>query len=95
MQSNEEEGEATELRSNDTVETVRTELRKAVLVKRKEDRTSAWNKSRTNLGEYPGSETFSTEYVNERVKLLKKKRISLMDYRYLPNALIQVCISLE
>lgn len=84
-----------ELRSNDTVEIVRTELREAVLMKRKEDRASAWNKSRINLGEYPGIESFSTEYIDERVKLLRKKRISLVDYRYLPNALIQVYILLE
>lgn len=86
-----------ELRSSDSdrVETMRTELREAALVRRKETRVSAWNKNRINLGEYPGIEQFSTGYVDEKVKLLKRKRISLVDYRYLPNALIQVCISLE
>lgn len=90
-------GEAGELRSSDSerVETIRMELREAALMKRKENRVSAWNKSRTNLGEYPGVEQFSTEYIDEKVKLLRKKRISLADYRYLPNALIQVRISLE
>lgn len=87
----EERGEAAGLRSNDSerVETIRTELREAALVKRKENRVSVWNRSRTNLGEYPGVEQFSTEYIDEKVKLLRKKRISLVDYRYLPNALIQ------
>ncbi|KYN30789.1 hypothetical protein ALC56_14600 [Trachymyrmex septentrionalis] len=89
---NEERDEATELSSNDSdrIETIRTELREAALIKRKENRVSAWNKSRINLGECPGVELFSIEYIDKKVKLLKRKRISLADYRYLPNALIQV-----
>jgi len=94
---NEVRDETAELCSNDSdrVETVRMELRGAALMKRKENRVSAWNKSRTNLGECSGIESFSIEYINEKVKLLKRKRIALVDYRYLSNALIQVCISLE
>ncbi|XP_012530458.1 uncharacterized protein LOC105833337 isoform X2 [Monomorium pharaonis] len=68
---------------------MRTELREAALTKRREDRVSAWNKSRTNLGECPGIESFSVEFVDEKLRLLKKKRLPLVDYRYLPNALIQ------
>ncbi|XP_077257371.1 uncharacterized protein LOC143894700 [Temnothorax americanus] len=84
-----DEGAEFRLNDSDRVETVRTELREAALMKRKENRVSAWNKSRTNLGECPGVEPFSSEYIDEKVKLLKRKRISLVDYRYLPNALIQ------
>lgn len=93
--TNEEIDETGKLRSNDnnTVENVRVELREATLTKRKQNRTSAWSKNRKNLGECPGNELFSIEYVIERVKLLKKKRITLEDYRYLPNALIQVQFS--
>jgi len=94
---NEARDETAKLCPNDSdrVETVRMELRGTTLMKRKENRVSAWNKSRTNLGECPEIEPFSIEYINEKVKLLKKKRIALVDYRYLSNALIQVCISLE
>lgn len=90
----EERGEAVELGSNDSdrIETVRMELREAAWMKRREDRMSAWNRSRPNLGECPMIESFSIEYIGEKVKLLKRKRISLIDYRYLANALIQVCI---
>jgi len=93
LTTNEEIDEAGKLQSSDsnTVENVRVELREATLTKRKQNRTSAWDKNRKNLGECPENELFTVEYVNERVKLLKKKRISLEDYRYLPNALIQVC----
>lgn len=91
MWTTEERGKTAEFRSNgsDRVKTVRMELREAALMKRKENRLSVWNKGRTNLGEYPGFELFSSDYVDEKVKLLKRKRISLVDYRYLPNALIQ------
>ncbi|KYM88479.1 hypothetical protein ALC53_02962 [Atta colombica] len=91
MQAVEERDEGTELSSNDSdrIETIRMELREATLIKRKENRLSAWNKSRINLGEYSGVELFSIEYIDKKVKLLKRKRISLADYRYLPNALIQ------
>ncbi|XP_011633158.1 uncharacterized protein LOC105424559 [Pogonomyrmex barbatus] len=91
MQTTDEEvGEAAKLCMNDNmVEIIRTELRETVSMKRKEDRTSAWNRNRLNLGEYPGVESFSIEYVGKRARLLKKKRISFVDYRYLPNALIQ------
>ncbi|GAB1864730.1 Importin subunit alpha-2-like protein [Camponotus japonicus] len=91
LTTNEEIDEAGKLQSSDsnTVENVRVELREAALTKRKQNRTSAWDKNRKNLGECPENELFTVEYVNERVKLLKKKRISLEDYRYLPNALIQ------
>lgn len=97
MWTTEERGKTAEFRSNgsDRVKTVRMELREAALMKRKENRLSVWNKGRTNLGEYPGFELFSSDYVDEKVKLLKRKRISLVDYRYLPNALIQVYVSLE
>ncbi|XP_014473786.1 PREDICTED: uncharacterized protein LOC106743853 isoform X2 [Dinoponera quadriceps] len=84
--------EATELWTDDnnTFETVRTRLREATLMKRKENRVSAWNKNRTSLlGESFGNGFFSIDYISERAKLLKKKRISSEDYRYLPNALIQ------
>ncbi|XP_011156304.2 uncharacterized protein LOC105193527 [Solenopsis invicta] len=89
--TNEERYEAAELHSNDSdrVETVRTELREAALTKRKEDRVSTWNKNRTNLGEFPGIELFSVEYVDEKVRLLKRKKLLFVEYRYLPNALIQ------
>ncbi|XP_070161988.1 transmembrane and coiled-coil domain-containing protein 6 [Polyergus mexicanus] len=89
--TNEEIDETGKLRSNDnnTVENVRVELREATLTTRKQNRTSAWSKNRKNLGECLGNELFSIEYVIERIKLLKKKRITLEDYRYLPNALIQ------
>lgn len=92
MQANEEENidEAVQVGSNDRVEVMRTELRAATLTKRKEDRVFAWSKNRIDLGECPGDERFSTEYIDERAKLLKKKLIVLADYRYLPNALIQV-----
>lgn len=70
---------------------LRIELREVALTKRKENRALIWNKNRTNLGEYPRDEQFSVEYINEKAKLLKRKLISLEDYRYLPNALIQVC----
>ncbi|XP_072751661.1 uncharacterized protein [Anoplolepis gracilipes] len=93
MQTNNEQiiDEVEKLRSNDshTVENVRVELREASLTKRKQNRSSAWSKNRKNLGECVRNELFSIEYVNERAKLLRKKRISLEDYRYLPNALIQ------
>lgn len=94
MLTNEELNETEKLQSNEsnTIENVREELREASLIKRKQNRTSAWDKNRKNLGECPENELFTVEYVNERVKLLKKKRISREDYRYLPNALIQVCI---
>ncbi|XP_029168485.1 uncharacterized protein LOC114938647 isoform X2 [Nylanderia fulva] len=85
----EEVEEAGKLQSNDsTVEIVREELREATFTKRKQNRTSQWSKNRKNLGE-SGNQVFSTEYVNEKAKLLKRKKISLEDYRYLPNALIQ------
>lgn len=88
--------EAAKCQSDDdnTLETVRVGLREATLTKRKEDRASAWNKNRVSLGESFGNGSFSTEYVSERAKLLKKKRISFQDYRYLPNALIQVHIQI-
>ncbi|EFN62416.1 hypothetical protein EAG_01606 [Camponotus floridanus] len=91
LTTNEEIDEAGKLQSNDsnTVENLRVELREATLTKRRQNRTSAWDKNRKNLGECPENELFTVEYVNERVKFLKKKRISLKDYRYLPNALIQ------
>lgn len=91
MLTNEELNETEKLQSNEsnTIENVREELREASLIKRKQNRTSAWDKNRKNLGECPENELFTVEYVNERVKLLKKKRISREDYRYLPNALIQ------
>ncbi|TGZ58352.1 Uncharacterized protein DBV15_09487 [Temnothorax longispinosus] len=73
-----DEGAEFRLNDSDRVETVRTELREAALMKRKENRVSAWNKSRTNLGECPGVEPFSSEYIDEKVKLLKRKRISLI-----------------
>lgn len=84
--------EASQLRPNDdnTFETVRVGLREATLAKRKKDRTSAWNKNRASLGEFSRNEFFPTDYVNEKAKLLRKKKISYQDYRYLPNALIQV-----
>lgn len=89
--TDEEKSEASKLRSNDnTVEVMRIELREATLTKRKEDRASAWRRNRINLGECQTNQLFSIEYVNEKVKLLKKRKISLEDYRYLPNALIQV-----
>lgn len=87
--TDEETGEG----SSDRVESMRTELREVALIKRKEDRAFSWNKNRTNLGHCPGDDLFSIEYINERTMLLKNKRISLRDYRYLPNALIQVCFS--
>jgi hypothetical protein len=93
MKTTEEEiGETVEFESNNhgRVEIMRTELRETILIKRKEDRIFVWNKNRTNLGNYLGNEVFSAEYINERTKLLKKKQISLEDYKYLPNALIQV-----
>lgn len=92
LTTNEEVDEAGKLQSDDsnTVKNVRVELREATLTKRRQNRTSAWDKNRKNLGECPENELFTVAYVNERVKLLKKKRISLKDYRYLPNALIQV-----
>ncbi|KYM95937.1 PREDICTED: uncharacterized protein LOC108779834 [Cyphomyrmex costatus] len=91
---NEEKDEAAALCSNDSdriyrIETIRTELREAAFVKRKEDRVSAWNRSRTNLKECPMVGSFTIKYINEKVELLKRKKISLTDYRYLPNALIQ------
>lgn len=94
--ANEEVDEAEKLQSNDSsaVEIVREELREATLTKRRQNRTSEWCKNRKNLGECPGNQVFSIEYVNERAKLLKRKKISLEDYRYLPNALIQVYIAL-
>ncbi|XP_011871128.1 PREDICTED: importin subunit alpha-9 isoform X2 [Vollenhovia emeryi] len=62
------ENEAAELGSSDSnvVETLRTELREAASTKRKESRVSAWNRSRTNLGECPGVELFSAEHVDEK-----------------------------
>jgi len=96
MKTTEEEiGETVEFGSNDhgRVEIMRTELREAILIKRKEDRIFVWNKNRTNLGNYLGNEVFSAEYINEKTRLLKKKQISLEDYKYLPNALIQVCFA--
>ncbi|XP_012219124.1 importin subunit alpha-8 [Linepithema humile] len=88
--TDEEKSETLELQSSDnTVEIMRTELREATLTKRKEDRAFAWRKNRINLGECQRSQLFSIEYVNEKVKLLKKRKISFEDYRYLPNALIQ------
>lgn len=89
---NEERDEAMELCSNDSerIETIRTELREAILIKRRENRMSAWNKSRTNLGECPEVESFSIEYIEKKVKLLKREKLSLADYRHLSNALIQV-----
>ncbi|KAH0952795.1 hypothetical protein HN011_012249 [Eciton burchellii] len=92
MKTTEEEiGETVEFGSNNhgRMEIMRTELRETILIKRKEDRIFVWNKNRTNLGNYLGNEVFSAEYINERTKLLKKKQISLEDYKYLPNALIQ------
>lgn len=83
------------LNGSNRVEAVRMELREIVLRRRKENRASTWNKSRTNLGGCPGLQQFSIKYVDEKVKLLKRKRISLVDYRCLPNALIQVCFSVE
>lgn len=73
-----------------TIENMRVTLREANSMKRKEDRLYLWNTHRTILGECPGGELFSIEYVCEKAKLLKKKKIRLEDYRYLPNALIQV-----
>ncbi|XP_032688035.1 importin subunit alpha-9 [Odontomachus brunneus] len=75
--------------NDNTLETARVGLREATLAKRKKDRTSAWNKNRASLGESSKNEFFSIDYVNERAKLLRKKRISCEDYRYLPNVLIQ------
>ncbi|XP_011147260.1 importin subunit alpha-9 [Harpegnathos saltator] len=74
---------------NNTFEVVRIGLREAALTKRKKDRISAWNKNRTGLGESIENAFFPIDYVNERARFLKRKRISLEDYRYLPNALIQ------
>jgi len=93
MKTTEEEIGETVYESNDygRVKIMRTELREAILIKRKEDRVFVWNKNRTNLGNCLGNELFSAEYINEKTKLLKKKQISLEDYKYLPNALIQVC----
>lgn len=89
--TDEEKNEVLEFQSSDnTVDTIRTELREAILTKRKKNRTSTWKKNRINLGECQGNQLFSIDYINEKVKLLKKRKISLEDYRYLSNALIQV-----
>lgn len=95
MQTTIEKIDETGKQSNDSnaVENVRIELREATLTKRKQNRTSVWNKNRKNLGECPENELFSIEYIIEKAKLLKKKRITLEDYRYLPNVLIQVHFS--
>lgn len=84
--------EATELQvdDNNALETVRMGLREVTLTKRKEDRVLTWSKNRASLGDFSKNEFFSIDYVVERAKLLKKKKILLEDYRYLPNAFIQV-----
>lgn len=90
---NETINEVLEVRSDDNIlEIMRVKLRENVLTRRKENRASAWDKNRV-LGDYRDEEFFSIKYVDEKVTLLKRRKISFKDYRRLSNALIQVCIA--
>lgn len=84
--------EITQLQLDDknTLKTIRMELREVAFTKRKEDRVSVWNRNRANLGVSSENGPFQFDHIDEKAILLKKKRISCRDYRYLPNALIQV-----
>ncbi|XP_053997498.1 uncharacterized protein LOC128886552 [Hylaeus anthracinus] len=77
------------LKKEDSVEMMRECLRELTYMERKEHRTKALNKSRVALGNIIPDASFTTEFVVEKAKALKKKTLSVEEYKQLQNALIQ------
>ncbi|CAK9828657.1 hypothetical protein ANTRET_LOCUS6141 [Anthophora retusa] len=73
----------------DAVEVMRENLRELVHMERKENRMRTLNKNRVALGNIVTNSSFTTEFIVEKAKALKKKALSIEEYRQLQNALIQ------
>lgn len=71
------------------VEVIREGLRELIHIERKENRMKTVNKSRVALGNIITNSSFTTEFVIEKAKALKKKALSIEEYKELQNALIQ------
>ncbi|KOX72449.1 hypothetical protein WN51_01549 [Melipona quadrifasciata] len=71
------------------VEVIRESVRELVHTERKENRTRTSNKNRVALGNIATKTPFTTEFVVEKAKALKKKALSIEEYEKLQNALIQ------
>ncbi|KAK2585332.1 hypothetical protein KPH14_010013 [Odynerus spinipes] len=77
------------------MEHIRERLREAINKDRKEQREVMVNKNRPALGECIENASYSTEFVVEMAKKLRKKTLSVNDYRRLQNALIQTEKNIE
>ncbi|XP_076756359.1 uncharacterized protein LOC143426654 isoform X2 [Xylocopa sonorina] len=75
--------------NSDAVEVIRDGLRQLVHTERKENRTRILNKNRVDLGNIVTNSSFTTEFVVEKARALKKKALSIEEYKQLQNALIQ------
>ncbi|CAL7941138.1 unnamed protein product [Xylocopa violacea] len=76
------------IKSN-AVEVIRDGLRQLVHTERKENRTKTLNKNRVTLGNTVTNSFFTIEFVVEKAKALKRKALSIEEYKQLQNALIQ------
>lgn len=84
--------EIDETTKENAVEVIRESVRELVHTERKENRTRTLNKNRVALGNVATNTSFTTEFVVEKAKALKKKALSIEEYEKLQNALIQVII---
>ncbi|XP_076633260.1 transmembrane and coiled-coil domain-containing protein 6 [Colletes latitarsis] len=81
--------EVDDSKRNDVVEIMRENLRELANVERKEYRTKVLNKNRVALGNIVPVSFLTTKFVVEKAKVLKKKPLSIEEYKQLQNALIQ------
>lgn len=77
------------------MEVIRERLRETINTERKEQRAIVINKNRPALGECIENASYSSVFVTEMGKKLKKKTLNANDYRRLQNALIQVIINIS
>lgn len=81
--------EIEESTKEDTVEVIRENVRELVHTERGKNRTETWNKNRVALGNTMTNSLFTTEFVVEKAKALKKRTLSIEEYGQLQNALLQ------
>ncbi|XP_046816918.1 importin subunit alpha-9 [Vespa crabro] len=77
------------------MEVIRERLREAINTERKEQRAIVVNKNRPALGECIENTSYSSIFVTQMAKKLKKKTLNVNDYRRLQNALIQSELNIE
>ena len=81
--------EAGDSTRTDAVEIIRESIRKLTYVERKEHRTTVFTKKRVALdGIFPDS-SFTTEFVVEKAKALRKRALPLNEYQQLQIAFLQ------